>query len=111
MNLTLVDKIADAVLYEGYMLYPYRASAVKNRQRWNFGAVYPETFSAASSNALVRVNVPAAAMVVAGSADGEPFPFPLRPLPRARFWVLFFRIRRAADEPTVKCALLFINPL
>lgn len=49
MNLTLVDKIADAVLYEGYMLYPYRASAVKNRQRWNFGAVYPETFSAASS--------------------------------------------------------------
>jgi hypothetical protein len=24
-----VDKIAEAVLYEGYMLYPYRASAVK----------------------------------------------------------------------------------
>lgn len=48
MNLTLVDRIANAVLYEGYMLYPYRASAVKNRQRWNFGAVCPETFSVAS---------------------------------------------------------------
>jgi hydrogenase maturation protease len=48
MNLELADKIAKVVLYEGYMLYPYRASAVKNRQRWNFGAVYPEAFSAVS---------------------------------------------------------------
>lgn len=48
MNLTLVDRIAGAVLYEGYMLYPYRASAIKNRQRWNFGAVCPEAFSKAS---------------------------------------------------------------
>ena len=48
MNRGLVDQIANAVLYEGYLLYPYRASAVKNRQRWNFGAVYPEAFSAAS---------------------------------------------------------------
>src|SRR5262245_58186092 len=48
MNLTLVDRIANAVLYEGYMLYPYRASAIKNRQRWNFGAVCPEQFSRAS---------------------------------------------------------------
>lgn len=38
---TLVDEIANAVLYEGYLLYPYRASAVKNRQRWNFGVLYP----------------------------------------------------------------------
>jgi hypothetical protein len=36
-----VEKIADAVLYEGYLLYPYRSSAVKNRQRWNFGVLYP----------------------------------------------------------------------
>jgi hydrogenase maturation protease len=49
MNLELVEKIAKAVLYEGYMLYPYRASAVKNRQRWNFGAVYPAAFSKESN--------------------------------------------------------------
>jgi hypothetical protein len=44
----LVNKIANAVLYEGYMLYPYRPTAVKNRQRWNFGVLYPPVFSAAN---------------------------------------------------------------
>lgn len=38
---SLVERIADAVLYEGYILYPYRSSAVKNQQRWNFGVVCP----------------------------------------------------------------------
>lgn len=47
MNLAMVEKIVNAVLYEGYILYPYRASAVKNRQRFNFGAIYPESYSAA----------------------------------------------------------------
>ncbi|MGO9340878.1 MAG: hypothetical protein ACLPY1_25685 [Terracidiphilus sp.] len=45
MNLESVEKIAEAVLYEGYMLYPYRASAVKNQQRWNFGVLYPRAYS------------------------------------------------------------------
>jgi hypothetical protein len=44
-NLDRVEKIAEAVLYEGYMLYPYRASAVKNQQRWNFGVVCPRAYS------------------------------------------------------------------
>ncbi|MEP6526788.1 MAG: hypothetical protein ABJA86_06455 [Nocardioidaceae bacterium] len=33
--------VADAVLYEGYLLYPYRASAGKNRIRWQFGVLGP----------------------------------------------------------------------
>jgi hypothetical protein len=37
--------IADAVLYEGYILWPYRRSAVKNAKRWTFGGVYPEDYS------------------------------------------------------------------
>lgn len=41
MNREAVEKIADAVLYEGYMLYPYTASSLKNRQRWNFGVLHP----------------------------------------------------------------------
>ncbi|MGA7525492.1 MAG: hypothetical protein WBW84_23795 [Acidobacteriaceae bacterium] len=41
MNLGPVEKIAEAVLYEGYMLYPYRPSSVKNQQRWNFGVLGP----------------------------------------------------------------------
>ncbi len=40
-----VEKIAEAVLYEGYLLYPYRASAVKNQQRWNFGVLCPRSYS------------------------------------------------------------------
>jgi hypothetical protein len=47
MNAALVDGIVKAVLYEGYMLYPYRPSSVKNRQRFNFGVVYPRTYSEA----------------------------------------------------------------
>jgi hypothetical protein len=45
MNQTLIDTVVRAVLYEGYILYPYRASARKNRQRFNFGRVYPEAYS------------------------------------------------------------------
>jgi hydrogenase maturation protease len=45
MNLERVEKIAEAVLYEGYMLYPYRASAIKNQQRWNFGVLCPRSYS------------------------------------------------------------------
>jgi hypothetical protein len=46
VNFARVEEIADAVLYEGYMLYPYRPSAVKNQQRWNFGVVCPESYCA-----------------------------------------------------------------
>ncbi len=35
------ERIADAVMYEGYILYPYRASAMKNRFRWQFGVIAP----------------------------------------------------------------------
>ena len=40
-----VKQIADAVLYEGYLLWPYRRSALKNQRRWTFGGVYPEVHS------------------------------------------------------------------
>jgi hypothetical protein len=33
--------VADAVLYEGYLLYPYRASSSKNQVRWQFGVLGP----------------------------------------------------------------------
>jgi hypothetical protein len=36
-----VRAIADAVLYEGYVLWPYRSSALKNQRRWTFGGVFP----------------------------------------------------------------------
>jgi hypothetical protein len=39
-----IEQIANAVLYEGFLLYPYRLSSVKNRHRWNFGVLYPEPY-------------------------------------------------------------------
>jgi hypothetical protein len=33
--------VADAVLYEGYLLYPYRANSRKNQTRWQFGVLGP----------------------------------------------------------------------
>jgi hydrogenase maturation protease len=42
--MTLVETLARTLLYEGYILYPYRASAVKNRQRFNFGGLYPPAY-------------------------------------------------------------------
>jgi hypothetical protein len=45
--LDAVKKIAETVLYEGYILWPYRRSARKNQQRWTFGGVYPRAYSEA----------------------------------------------------------------
>lgn len=44
MNCSKVDEIAEAVLYEGYILYPYRSSSTKNKQRFTFGRVYPQAY-------------------------------------------------------------------
>jgi hypothetical protein len=41
----MLDRLVEAVLYEGYILYPYRPSAKKNAQRFTFGRVYPEAYS------------------------------------------------------------------
>lgn len=50
MNRALLDQIVESTLYEGYILYPYRASSKKNRrERFTFGRVYPETYSRAQS--------------------------------------------------------------
>ena len=55
MNRALVDRIADAVLYEGYILYPYRPST-KNRQRWTFGGLYPEAYCQAQASGEASSN-------------------------------------------------------
>jgi len=51
MNRELVDRVVNAVLYEGYILYPYRASSKKNqRERFTFGRVYPRDYSKAQND-------------------------------------------------------------
>jgi hypothetical protein len=38
-------KVADAILYEGYLLYPYRGTAQKNRARFQFGVLVPPAYA------------------------------------------------------------------
>jgi hypothetical protein len=66
MNRALVDRVANAVLYEGYILYPYRPS-VKNRQRWTFGGLYPEPYCRETSGSEASSN--RAECLVRGTAD------------------------------------------
>lgn len=49
-----LDRIARTLLYEGYMLWPYRRSALKNRRRWTIGGVYPAGFEGAESSGDAR---------------------------------------------------------
>ena len=39
-------QVADAILYEGYLLYPYRSSAAKNQSRFQFGVLMPPAYRA-----------------------------------------------------------------
>jgi hypothetical protein len=47
VNFVAARAVADAVMYEGYILYPYRASAAKNQSRWQFGVVMSPGYAAA----------------------------------------------------------------
>jgi len=42
--------VADAVLYEGYVLYPYRASSRKNQVRFQWGVLMPPTYCEADGS-------------------------------------------------------------
>ncbi|MGH9070036.1 MAG: hypothetical protein ACRDX8_02435 [Acidimicrobiales bacterium] len=43
-------KVAEAVLYEGFVLYPYRASSVRNQVRWQWGVLAPAAFCDSDSS-------------------------------------------------------------
>ena len=53
MNFDDARAVANAVMYEGYILYPYRASAAKNQSRWQFGVVMSPGYAAADPSELV----------------------------------------------------------
>jgi hydrogenase maturation protease len=65
MNQPLLDRIANAVLYEGYILYPYRPS-IKNRHRWTFGGLVPRSFSQATAGSDAWTMQTECAIVPAG---------------------------------------------
>ncbi|MEV6608476.1 hypothetical protein [Kutzneria sp. NPDC051319] len=57
MSLEQARAVADAVLYEGYLLYPYRASAVKNQLRWQFGVLMPASYADEPSSCVTQLLV------------------------------------------------------
>ena len=95
-DLDRVEKIAEAVLYEGYMLYPYRATAIKNQQRWNFGVLCPRAYSEEQNNteawimqtecliqgdASSQLHVKARFLQLLNRSIGK-FPYPLNEFPQ-----------------------------
>jgi hypothetical protein len=50
MSFDRARAIADVVLFEGYLLYPYRASALKNQYRFTFGVLAPRAWSEAGGS-------------------------------------------------------------
>ena len=58
--------IADAVLYEGYLLYPYRASSSKNQSRWQFGVLGP---TGAEQAGIGEDNTLSAQFVIDGDSE------------------------------------------
>ena len=45
-HLISARKVADAILYEGYLLYPYRQTSQKNQSRFQFGVLMPPAYRA-----------------------------------------------------------------
>lgn len=63
-----VRAIATAVLYEGYLLWPYRHTALKNQQRFTFGGVYPEAFARTAGD---RSAITMECLLELGGAEAE----------------------------------------
>ncbi|GIH23241.1 hypothetical protein Aph01nite_15510 [Acrocarpospora phusangensis] len=80
--------VADAILYEGYLLYPYRRSSAKNRVRWQFGVLLPEPWARAHGLGDTDKGV-------AGSAES--------------WWQQTECLLRASSEVIVHCRLRFLH--
>ena len=83
------QRIADAVLYEGYLLYPYRASSSKNRVRFQFGVVAPEEHCRRDPSEIWAQQTE---LLIASEADADP-----RLTIRVRFLQLQGRAVEAVD--------------
>jgi hypothetical protein len=47
MSLEAAQRLAHALMFEGYVLYPYRKTSLKNRKRFVFGSLYPAAWARA----------------------------------------------------------------
>jgi hypothetical protein len=84
VSVDAAERLLRALMFEGHVLYPYRASSLKNRRRWSFGTLYPKRFAdlGASEPSLMRTEC-----LVSGSA------------PCVRVSVRFLRLLARTAEP------------
>jgi hypothetical protein len=75
-NRARAEQVAGTLLYEGYILYPYRASSAKNRSRWTFGSLFPQGFGGEPSRLQIQCLL---------RGDRERRPLPPRLQVRVRF--------------------------
>ena len=88
------QRIADAVLYEGYLLYPYHASSSKNRVRFQFGVVVPRAHGELDPSETWHQQTE---LLVTRSAAAASRAEDLRVTVRVRFLQLQARAVEAAD--------------
>ncbi len=68
--------VADAVLYEGYVLYPYRASSPKNQARFQWGVLTPRSFSEAEGSERWSMRTECCAQSWTGDSPLRPHAMP-----------------------------------
>lgn len=85
-GLAAAQAVADAILYEGYLLYPYRRSSGKNRVRWQFGVLTPRAWTEARGPVDTGV---------AGSAES--------------WWQRTECLLEASGDATVHCQVRFLQ--
>jgi hypothetical protein len=91
VSLKLARTVADAVLFEGYLLYPYRSTSSKNRVRWQFGVLGP---TGAAEASLGEESTMSAQCLLRDHGDG-------RVAVHLRFLQLQRRcVEQATDDPT-----------
>lgn len=64
-----VRAIADAVLYEGFLLFPYKASALKNQLPWQFGVLMPQGYADPSEATAMQSQMLLAPQPDAGAVE------------------------------------------
>jgi hypothetical protein len=67
VTVDMARKVADAVLWEGYVLYPYRKSDGKNVVRWQFGVLMPRMLARLTSEPWLQQTE----CLVEGAGDAE----------------------------------------
>jgi hypothetical protein len=88
MSLEAARAVADAVLYEGYLLYPYRATSGKNQVRWQFGVLGPRGAEAAGTGEASGMSMQC--LLESSQAEGA----------RVRIYVRFLQVQRRRTQRT-----------